>query len=50
MRFAHVFGALTAVFLIAQSGMAQSAADGETARQPRVAWNGAPDRQAASGK
>lgn len=36
MRFAHVFGALTAVFLIAQSGMAQSAADGETARQPPV--------------
>lgn len=36
MRFAHVFGALTAVFLIAQSGMAQSAADGETAGQPPV--------------
>lgn len=36
MRFAHVFGALTAVFLIAQSGMAQSTADGETARQPPV--------------
>lgn len=36
MRFAHVFGALTAVFLVAQSGMAQSAADGKTTRQPPV--------------
>ncbi len=36
MRFARVFGALAAGLLIAQSVIAQSAPDGETARQPPV--------------
>ncbi len=36
MRFSHVFGALAAGFLVAQSGIAQSAPDGETAQQPRL--------------